>query len=360
MAKGQWIGKWPGGRVWLGSDGRKSYVIRRRVGGRQREVATHCSTERAAMKQLERFEADPEGYDPSGGSRDPIYLDLDLGRAYVGWCKRPEEEGGKGNGRQWAGRKKNLLDWWMQQLAGQDLRRLTLDRLVAILEPDDAGGVPGRVVSYPHKVEVIKDFFGFLRTKKRLLTKAEDPTLDLQVPQARPGQRSKRIKHFDQETHLAVLKHITAPWSDMLVVLAGTGWHVTELARFIRGGKTERLPKAMDPASGASGVLVCPMHKSGDEHRTAVGPEVLDAAKRLRARGTFSSIRLYRAIESACTAAEVPQIDPGQYRHAVAHWALEAGALLPAISAFLGHKSPATTRKFYARFGVVPKVPTLA
>jgi integrase len=359
MAKGRWIGTWPGGRVWLGSDGRKSYVIRRRVGGRQREASTHCSTERAAMKQLERFEADPEGYDPSGGARDAVYLDLDLGKAYVSWCKRPEAEGGKGNSRQWAGRKKNLLDWWVQQLAGRDLRRVTLDHLIAILEPEDEHGVPRRVVSHPHKVEVIKDLFGFLRTKKRSLTRAEDPTLDLQVPQARPGQRAKTVKHFDKEMHLAVLKHITPPWSDMMVVLAGTGWHVTELARFIRGGRTERLPKTMDPSAGA-GVLVCPMHKSGDVHKTVVGDDVLEAGKRLRQRGTFSSIRLYRAMESACNAAEVPQIDPGQYRHAVAHWALESGALLPAISAFLGHKSPATTRKFYARHGVAPKVPTLA
>ena len=51
---------------------------------------------------------------------------------------------------------------------------------------------------------------------------------------------------------------------------------------------------------------------------------------------------------------------PGQFRHSVATWAFEQGADPAAVSAFLGHKSPATTKKFYATLATVPKIPTLA
>ena len=51
---------------------------------------------------------------------------------------------------------------------------------------------------------------------------------------------------------------------------------------------------------------------------------------------------------------------PGQYRHSVATWAVEAGADPAAVAAFLGHKSPATTKRFYATLAVCPKIPTLA
>lgn len=359
MAKGRWAGSWPGGRIWEAADGRRTFIIRRKIGGREFAISTGATTLRAALKQLERFEADPDGYDPAGAaSREPVYLDDDLVKAYLGWCLRPEEEGGKGNSREWVGKKKGIVAWWMDAIRGRDLRRLKLEQITRALETD-ADGAPRRVPGYAHKVEVIKDVFGFLRTK-RGLTIAEDPTIKtLLVPQARPGQRKKRRKAFTREVHEAIVKQLVRPWSDQLIVLAGTGWHVTELARFIRDGAIERLPAHVE-AHGAEAVLVCPRHKSGEEHRTAVSPDVLEAARRLRARGTFSKIRLYRAVEAGCRAAKVDQVDPGQYRHAVATWALEAGAHPAAVSAFLGHRSPATTKRFYAAHAVVPKVPTLA
>ncbi len=45
---------------------------------------------------------------------------------------------------------------------------------------------------------------------------------------------------------------------------------------------------------------------------------------------------------------------PGQYRHTVATRMLNAGADPAAVAAFLGHKSPHTTRRFYATLAVVP------
>jgi integrase len=44
----------------------------------------------------------------------------------------------------------------------------------------------------------------------------------------------------------------------------------------------------------------------------------------------------------------------------VASWAIEAGADPALVAAFLGHRSPRTTRKFYATNVSPAKVPTLA
>jgi site-specific recombinase XerD len=46
-------------------------------------------------------------------------------------------------------------------------------------------------------------------------------------------------------------------------------------------------------------------------------------------------------------------------RHSIATAAVNAGADLEAVSAFLGHKNPKTTRRFYATHGAVRRVPTL-
>ena len=51
---------------------------------------------------------------------------------------------------------------------------------------------------------------------------------------------------------------------------------------------------------------------------------------------------------------ETPETD------AVATEAIERGATPEQVSAFLGHKSPQTTKKFYATLAVAPKIPTLA
>lgn len=99
--------------------------------------------------------------------------------------------------------------------------------------------------------------------------------------------------------------------------------------------------------AGTAGVLVCPRHKSGDVHRTAVGEEVREAAKRLRARGwpADSEFSFNDAIREACVAAEIPPFSPGAFRHSVPTWAIEVGADPAAVAAFLGDRSPATTRK---------------
>jgi integrase len=347
MAKGRWTGTWPGGRIWTSADGTTTYVIRRKVAGRPYEVSTRCTSLRAAMAQLARFEADPEGYDPSGGQGERLLLDVDRAKAFLLWSLNE-----KGNSADWVRQQKRYLAWWMERLGGMDLRRVTLRQ--HILPALD--GVTGR----RHRIEVIKAFYSWMRKERALLTAAQDPTYGaLAVPQLRPEQW-RRPKAFPRSSHESVVRHLAGPWPDLLVVLAGTGWHVTEVNRFARAGIVAELPSSASRAHGAAAVLVCPRRKSGEEQRTPVSSDVADAARRVRKRGGFSVVRLYKAVTAACLAAEVEPYSPGQYRHSVATWAIEQGADPAAVAAFLGHKSPSTTRRFYATLAVTPKVPTLA
>ncbi len=51
----------------------------------------------------------------------------------------------------------------------------------------------------------------------------------------------------------------------------------------------------------------------------------------------------------------VDPLTPGRFRHTLATRAVEAGADPAGVSAYLGHKSEATMRRFYATLAVVPR-----
>jgi integrase len=345
MARGSWAGAWPGGRIWKSADGKITYIIRRKVAGRPYHVSTRCASLTPAMKQWERFQADPEGYSPSGARGDPVVLDADMARDFLRWSRD-----GKGNSTQWVAKQKRYLAWWSKQIGRRDLRRVTVrDHLRPALD---------RATSSRQRIETIKAFYGWMRKERHIIATAEDPTYGtLAVPQGRPEQWVTP-KIIPRASHDAAWGATTQPWRDMMTVLAGTGWHVTELERFIRSGIVADLPSSASHGHGAFKVLVCPRRKSGEMQRTAVTVEAAEAAIRLRERGTYSQVRFYRAVAAACRAADVPPFSPGRYRHTVATWAIEAGADPAAVAAFLGHKSPATTRRFYATLAVAPKIPT--
>lgn len=343
-----WIDDWEGGRVWRGKDGKKTFFIRRRVNGKLYEVSTRTHTAGAALEHLRRFEADPEGYSPdSAVGGKAIVLTAQLAAEFLDWSS-----GERGNSADWVRKKKRYLQWWILKLKGIDLRRLDLGTHVM----PALDGAPAR----KHRIEVLKALFTWLRQERHAISAAEDPTYgSLAVPQGRPEQwtHSKVIPRAD---HDRALSHLAPIHRDRLTVLAGTGWHTTELHRFAAAGAIVPLPSTASREHGAHAVLVCPRRKSGEAQRTPVSSEVAEAAKRVRAHGSYSDPKFREAIISACKAAGVEPFSPGRYRHSVATWAVEQGADPAAVAAFLGHKSKSTTTRFYATLAVVPKVPTLA
>jgi integrase len=381
-------------RIWRDANGRPSYHIRKALAGKRYELATGATNIESAIEQLRRFEADPERYDPRGDSREPLFLSEKLVEEFL------EFSLGEGNSAPWRRKQKNLLAWWADRLEGIDLRRVSLhDHVLPAMKRRDA-------TAKHHRVAVLKFFFTWLRTEVHRVTTAEDPVFgQLQVPQTRAAQLT-RSKVVPRDHVLLAIEQLRAeqrrreagreareeprrskgegsvlqlvrpselakgqgdgPWADALTVQAGTGWHTTEIQRFAADGMIEPLPRHVQQ-EGVAGVVVCPMRKSGEPQRTRVGPEVLEAAKRLRAHGAFSREWYDRAVRAACDLVKrpdgetgIPVFTPGKLRHSVATWAIEAGADPAQVAAFLGHRSPRTTRKFYATHASPAKVPTLA
>jgi integrase len=344
--------RWEGGRIKYDAHGRSVYIIQRQVAGKRYYVSTRAHTRRAALEHLARFEADPEGYDPRGVTPDPVHLDAELARDFLRWSKHERK-----NSRGWLGKQKRTLDWWADRIGAVDLRRTSLvDHILPALK-----GAPAR----HHKIAILKGLYTWLRTVEHRISTAEDPVFgQLPVPQATPAQWVKS-KVVPRDRFDLVREHLVGVWRDALTIQGGTGWHTTELLRFAQSGTIEPVPRASKDEASA-GVLVCPLHKGGEEHRTRVSTEVLEAGKRLLAHGPMSREWYDRAVKSACAAVKrpdggvgIPAFSPGHLRHSVATWAIEAGADPAQVSAFLGHKSPRTTRKFYATHAAPAKVPTL-
>ncbi len=177
------------------------------------------------------------------------------------------------------------------------------------------------------------------------------------MPPTRPAQLD-RSKVIQPGQHAKILEALVEEHRDLVTVLAGTGWHVSELERFCKGGRIEYPDDPQDRKEQLM-VLVCPMQKSGDVHRTIVSEEVEAAAFKCLERGAFNRVMFYRAFAQACRDARLPEFGPGMYRHTIATNAIEQGTTPEAVSAFLGHRSSATTKRFYAVHAIRPKIPTL-
>lgn len=353
--------KWEGGEVRVDRAGRRTYWVRKRLGGGRFHFSLQTSDHEVALSELRRWRKDPHGFRllPESDSR-PVFLDDKLVERFLAWSKA------KGNSPGYLAGQRRSLSWWAGELFRKDLRALHPRELHEALEK-----VPGS----RHKIAAVKVFFAWLREELHLVTLAQDPTTSLHAPQARPEQwiKSKVIPREDVEL---VREHLPDRYRDALDVLAGTGWHKTELVRFAAGGSVEPLP-AKRRKEGAA-VLLCPLGKAGSPLRTIVSARVVAAARRLLKvkpdrRATHgnpvSGDYLNRAILAAVELVNkelaeegkkaIKPFSAGSFRHTVATWAIEAGAAPEAVAAFLNHKSSTTTRRFYATLAAPPKVPTL-
>lgn len=341
MASGGRGEKWPGGYVREDSRGAKTYVIYKKVMGRLYERSTRARSLRAAMKHLERFEADPSAYDPSG-LPDPVYLTAALGKQFLLWSRDDKK-----NTREWVRKQKRYLDWWQTKIGRDDLRTVPAVRIRELLRGTTA---------QHHRTAVLKHFYAWLRTEAGLITPAQDPTLgQIKVPAGRASQLT-RSKVVTLERFEAARAHLVGVYRDALTLNGATGWHVTEVIRFAQRGAIE--PYRGDDASVA-GILVCPWHKVGEPHRTQASREAVEAARRLLARGSFSRSRFDKAVKAACLAAGVEPFTAANLRHTTSTLAVESGHSLAAVAGFLGHRSERTTKRFYATNATPTKVKTL-
>ncbi len=321
---------WPG-VVHMQADGRELFIITKQINGRRYSVSTRAHTLPAALKQLERFEADPEGYRPEGVvERKGPTLTSKLSLEYVRWMEEVRE-----NTPKHCKEMGNRLADWIEDLRGKDLRKVNL-------RDDIKPALDRRVGSRPHRIIALKGFYAWMRKEKHLLTSAEDPTLDLPVPQAQP-EKNKRRKVVEWKRVQACAQKLTQRYRDCLVLLTATAWHVTELERFVRSDESELVrPFNRKPLA----VLVV-RHKGGELTRTPLNHvEHVEAAQRLR-RSREVPRYLNKHVKKACLKAKVRPFTLGVMRHSVLTWAIEQGATPAQASEFAGHKDLRTTRRFY-------------
>lgn len=327
-------GKWDGGYISIGGSGRRTYIIEREVRGRRFHVSTRAHTTEGAMAQLKRFEGDPLNFRPEGErAPDGLYLTIELAAEYRKWLLEERL-----TTKQYADEMTRHLADWSEALLGVDMRRLSLrDHLKAPL---------ARWRSRQHRIIAIKGFCGWLRKERGLLTSATDATIDLSVPQGTP-EKTRRKKGTTQQAIHAALAALEQPHRDILLVLAATGMHYTELRRFVLDAGSE----LVRPKDAHAFIVVRhkSTYKTGAMARIPLATKAhADAAERLRKEGWLPLSRTFnKHLKAACLKAQVPVFKAGVLRHTVGTFAVEQGATKAQVAEFLHHRDPRTTERFY-------------
>jgi integrase len=324
--------QWLGGFIRKTKAGRPTYVIEKRINGQLFKVSTRCHTLDAAVKELARFEVDPGGYIKR------LVMTVDLVLEYRTW--QLDE---RGNSHEWAHTSANLLMDWLEALGDVDLRKLTA---VAVKEK-----LRGWETSRPARVTALKGFFTWLRKERGLLKHHEDPMPDVRIPERKSAKEQGRARDVPFKTALAVYRHLRADVRDVLQLLSGTGWHLSEVGRFAEKGEIRK-----DPTGKSKAVLVV-WHKRKEDSVTGLSnPLHIAAAKRLREQGwILSRGRLAELMRLANDAAGVPEgerLHFGDMRHCVGTWSVELGEDMRDVARAFNHESEKMLRRHYVRHAV--------
>jgi integrase len=333
--------KWLGGYARTEADGRETFVIERRItppGGKTKRyhVSTRCHTEREANEHLKRFEANPSAYSPLGVVLlEPVRMTPEMLLAFFDW------QISKGVTKRHAKYTGKYLSHWLDDLNNMDLRRVSLRDHVDPALATHKGATAKRIAA-------LKVFYKWLRTVKRLLTTPDDCTLDLAVPQARPEKRIRK-KAVDQSVVATMLTGLPVRYRDVLLFAACTGWHRSEIERFIRDDRSE-LVELTPEAILRDGCLAVAKtwHKGKTWTATPLRTQQqVDAAKRIRERGEFPR-KFNEELRRVATVLGIQYFPLGVMRHSYASWQVRGGADVKRVAVALDHKDERTTRDFYA------------
>ncbi|MCK8501562.1 tyrosine-type recombinase/integrase [Myxococcus fulvus] len=348
----KWVGRWEGGRI-REARGKRVFVIERRVLGKQTSVRLDVSSEREALAELALFERDPVAYRTRGQAKatapgaariEPETLEAFLKHAIEQGLTPAYVKDILGT----------YLTAWGAVLKGRDLRTVQLAELRALLARWKT--------AKRHRIVALKSFTTWLREEARL-PRAEDPTIDLKVPQPK-AEKSVRAKGYEMPAIELLYAEIPSQLlRDTLCLRAKTGMHDTEIGRIARG--EAELREVRDP-SGIFGTLTFRHLKAGKVHVVSVDAQTFAAARRLAARGSPLSRNAAKVmIDRAAKRLGVPSIQPGELRHSFATWARQTGKVvrpadggvsLDEIAAVMGHTSARTTQVFYVGDKVPPMI----
>ncbi len=351
----QWVGSWIGGRIRETSDGRRVWVIEKRVrraAGIAHRLAIPLSVndEHGAKAELKLFLRNPATYVVTAKRPRPAPAPVvPLRSVKAPSLFTPE------NLEAWAkdllARERDphyvrscslYLAAWAEAL-GPALKGLELGQIKAALRRWE-GGKKFRIIA-------LKSFTKWARGED-LLKRADDPTVDLKVPVSVAGKELGRRaygKDLLERTYAAIP---TQTVRDTFRLSLMTGMHQTEVARIAsKKGVLEEVGE-----HGEIRATVSFRHKNGRVHRVSLDAPTYEAAKRLQARGRgLDPTTVHNGLRRAASVIGAETIHPGRLRHTFSNLAESEGDLVKAkpggvprseVLAVLAH-SEATNRKHY-------------
>ncbi|MFL5345714.1 MAG: site-specific integrase, partial [Hyalangium sp.] len=133
--------------------------------------------ESEALAELALFERDPDAYLTKAeaaekAEAEAVLMDAERVSRFLAHLKA------EGRTEHYRRNLRTYLAQWAEPLAGKDLREVTLQEFKRELAK--------RPTARKHRIIALKSFFSFLREVEAVLSPAQDATLGLKVPPARP------------------------------------------------------------------------------------------------------------------------------------------------------------------------------
>lgn len=252
----QWNGQWPGGRTYLDRHGNTRWQLERMHNGARYSRRLEARNETEALAELALFDRDPDAYlTKSQAARkaadEAVLMDAELVGRFLAYLKA------EGRTERYRCNMRTYLAQWAEALAGRDLRHVTLQELKRELAK--------RPNAKKHRIIALKSFFSFLREVEAVITPAQDASLGLKVPPARP-EKARRSKGYSM-TEVEVFYKAISGWEspklggmktdvqavkDLVVLHAKTGMHRSEPAPVASGigARGDEPPPATPPGQG--------------------------------------------------------------------------------------------------------------
>ncbi|HVG57719.1 MAG TPA: site-specific integrase [Hyalangium sp.] len=361
----EWNGRWPGGRTFLDRHGKTRWQLERMHNGVRYSRRLDARNESEALAELALFERDPDAYLTKAeavekAQAEAVLMDAELVARFLAHLKT------EGRTERYRRSLRTYLAQWAESLAGRDLREVTLQEFKRELAKNPT--------ARKHRIIAIKSFFSFLREVEAVLSPAQDATLGLKVPPARPEKARRKKGYTMQEVEafyraisgwaspkLGGLKTDVQAVRDIFVLHAKTGMHRSEIERVARGD-CELKPVEHSEIRG----VVRFTHKSGRIHTQSLDAQSFMAAQRLQARGGAPADSWVRKVlRHTAKILDCEPIKLGQMRHSFVSWALthgvearpaEGGVPLATVASIVGHTSANTTSRFYDVTEVKPMI----
>ncbi len=352
MGSREYVGRWAGGRVAQGRHGR-TWIIEKMVRGERYTLALDVASEKEALAELALFRRDPKAYLASSQPSDEpegVGIHPDLVARFLAHLEE------KGRTPKYRRDCQHYLAAWAEVLGDATFQELELHHLKTALAKTKK--------ARPQRIATLKSYCSFLR-EEGLLKSADDPTLELKVPQAR-AERAVRTKGYSMPTVQAHYGAVSVQAvRDVIVLRAKAGMHGSEIDRIATGACEVREVKGAEPIVATVRFI----HKRGDVHTQSLDVQMFAAVQRLMARGSApvdSYVRkALRAAAKELGLSSKEAIKPGELRHSFVDWAQTSGERftpdgggvpLADIGAAIGHKSAMTTNRFYNVSTVPPMI----